>query len=281
MFRIVLYAPDRASATEASNAAFSRIAALDAAMSDYREDSELMILCRKAGGPAVKVSGDLFGILTKAQEFAVRSNGAFDVTVGPLVRLWRRARRTGELPDSASLKQALALTGHGKLHLDPATHSVRLERAGMLLDLGGIAKGFAADEAMHVLEQREIRSALVAAGGDIVVSDPPPQKPGWIIAVGGVTESEPLTLKNAAVSTSGDAGQNVEIGGVRYSHIVDPKTGRAVTGRSSVTVVARDGTTADALATAASVLGPEESIPMLDSIDAVMSKRWSGIVKPK
>jgi FAD:protein FMN transferase len=269
-FKIILYATDDETASRVSNAAFERIAQLDAAMSDYREDSELMSLCRQAGDGPVKVSEDLFRVLSIAQQWARRTNGAFDVTVGPLSQMWRRARRTRELPDVRRLTQARALTGYRKLHLDAAERAVRLDQAGMLLDLGGIAKGFAADEATLVLKQRGIRSSLVAAGGDVVVSDPPPDASGWVISVAPLETSERSTrehllLRNAAVSTSGDAEQYVEIGGVRYSHIIDPRTGVGVTGRSSVTVIAQNGTTSDAVATALSVLGPERGLELIDS----------------
>ena len=245
LFRMVLYARDADAAAQASIAAFGRIAQLDAVLSDYRESSELMSLCRQAGGPPVKVSEDLFRVLWPAQEWAARTNGAFDVTVGALVQLWRRARRTREMPEAQRLAEALALTGYQKLHLDRKTRSARLARRGMRLDLGGIAKGFAADQAMAVLERQGIRAALVAAGGDIVVSDPPPALAGCVIAVAPLDASDPpparrLWLRRAAVSTSGDAEQNVEIGGVRYSHIVDPRTGLGLVGRRSVTVVAPD-----------------------------------------
>ncbi len=269
-FKIILYATDDETASLVSNAAFERIAQLDAAMSDYRENSELMSLCRKAGDGPVKVSEDLFRVLSIAQQWARHTDGAFDITVGPMSQMWRRARRTRELPDARRLIQARALTGYRKLHLDAARREVRMEQAGMLLDLGGIAKGFAADEAAAVLKQRGIHSSLVAAGGDIVVSNPPPDANGWVISVAPLKTSErspreDLLLRNAAVSTSGDAEQYVEIGGVRYSHIINPRTGLGITGRSSVTVVAQDGTTSDAVATALSVLGPERGLAFIDS----------------
>lgn len=290
MFRIVLYAPDADTAGAAADAAFERVAQLDQVLSDYRDSSELMLLCRQAGGPAIEVSDDLFRVLSAAQEVAARSGGAFDVTAGPLVRLWRRARRTGEMPDSQRLAEALALTGYEKLHLDEKTRFVRLDRPRMLLDLGGIAKGFAAEEAMAVLRRHGIRSALVAGGGDIVVSDPPPGRDGWRIAIAGAP-SRNFSLRNAAVSTSGDAEQHVQIKGVRYSHIVDPRTGLGVVGHSSVTVVAPNGTLADALATAAGVLGPERGLELVDSFEgaaalfqsrrSLASKRWNAIVARK
>jgi thiamine biosynthesis lipoprotein len=269
VFRIVLYAEDEAAARKAATAAFQRVAQLDAALSDYKDDSELMRLplAGQVSQP-VPVSDDLYRVLVTAQEIAARTGGAFDVTVGPLVRLWRRARRTGELPDPESLAQARQLTGYTMLRIDPKTRSVLLKRRGMLLDLGGIAKGYAAQEALAVLGRHGIHSALVAAGGDIVTGEPPPGEPGWRVGVGS-PPSQYLSLHHAAVSTSGDAEQHVEIGGVRYSHIVDPRTGLGVTGRSSVTVVAPEGALADALATAASVLEPERALALVDS--------WNGV----
>ncbi len=270
-FRIVLYAPDRTTASRASSAAFERIAELDNIMSDYLPSSELMLLCQQAGGAAVKVSEDLFRLLAKSQEVAKDSDGAFDITVGPVVRLWRRARRQHCLPDAESLAQAAKLVGYHQLLLDLSARTAQLLKPGMLLDLGGIAKGDAADQALLVLKQFSIRSALVAAGGDIAVSGPPPGKTGWRIGIApldspGQPPTRYLLLHDSAVSTSGDAEQHVDIGGIRYSHIVNPKTGLALTGRSSVTVIAPNGITADSLATAVSVLGPKRGLELVDSI---------------
>ncbi len=271
LFKIALYAPDEATAKKAARAAFDRIAELNRIMSDYLATSELMQLCKKAGGEPVRVSAELFDILTKAQEFARLSDGAFDVSVGPVVRLWRRARRTGQLPPMDELAKAVKLVGHANIKLDAKNRTVQLLVAGMLLDLGGIAKGYAAQAALEVLRRHGIRQALVAAGGDIAIGDSPPDARGWKIGIAPLKNpdgppSHYLLLKNAAVSTSGDAEQFVEIGGKRYSHIVDPKTGIGLVGRRSVTVIAKKGTTADALATALCVLGPERGLKVIESV---------------
>src|SRR5207245_2116736 len=148
-------------------------------MSDYQATSELMQLCAKAGGDPAPVSEELFFVLSKAQEVSKLSDGAFDVTVGPVVKLWRRARRTQKLPDPDQLAKALELVGYEKMHLDSKKRTVKLDKAGMQLDLGGIAKGYAGDEAQAVLKKHGITRALVAAGGDIVVSGAPPDTDGW------------------------------------------------------------------------------------------------------
>jgi thiamine biosynthesis lipoprotein len=273
LFKIVFYASNAPSALRASQAAFDRIAELDRIMSDYQPSSELMQVSQQAGGPPARISDDLYRVLSAAQEIAQRSEGAFDITVGPVVRLWRRARRQHELPDPTRLAQALELVGYGKLRLDVRARTAQLLKPGMLLDLGGIGKGYAADETLRLLKQHGINRALVAAGGDIALGEPPPHAaaPGWTIAVASLDSpaQEPkryVTLRNAGISTSGDLEQHVDIDGTRYSHIVDPKTGRAKTGRVSVTVIAPDDTTADALATAVCVLGLERGLKLIKSM---------------
>ena len=276
-FEIILYAPDEATARQASQAAFARIASLDASMSDYREASELMRLCAKAGGPPVRVSDELFFVLKRAEEVARRSGGAFDVTVGPVVRLWRRARRTQKLPERDQLARALALVGYKNVRLAARARTVQLLKAGMRLDLGGIGKGYTADEALKELAKHGVTRALVAAGGDVAVSGPPPGAEGWSIAVArlaGVEKSPPgkLVLHDAAVSTSGDASRGVEIDGKRYSHIVDPRTGIGLIGRMGVTVVAPDGITADSLTKVVAVLGPDKGIPIIQQTPGVSAR---------
>jgi thiamine biosynthesis lipoprotein len=287
-FRIVLYARTEAIARRAAQTAFNRIARLDAIMSDYNQSSELNRLCHKAVKKPIRISRDLFRVLIYSQQLAARTGGAFDVTVGVITRLWRRARRTNEMPGKEKIAQALALTGYNKLYLDANRQTAWLERAGMLLDLGGIAKGFAADEAMRVLKSLGIRSALVAAGGDIVVSNAPPNKNGWLVEVASLkapaqTEMTNLLLNNAAVSTSGDAEQFIEFDGVRFSHIIDPQTGIGLKGQSSVTVVARKGIDSDALATAVSVLGNDAGLRLIDATQGtaalIVKKNEQGLLE--
>jgi thiamine biosynthesis lipoprotein len=258
--RLVVYAPDQKTAEDACAAAFARIAALDSIMSDYRRDSELMRLCDKAGGPPVRVSPELFTVLRRAQRVSQESGGTFDVTVGPLVALWRRARKTAILPDPAEIERARELVGWQKMQLDERARTVRLAVRGMKLDLGGIGKGYADDEAQHVLKQHGITRALVDMGGDMVVSGPPPGTTGWKIRVPNAGNDQgpaDLQLANQAISTSGDTEQFVVIGGRRYSHIVDPRTGQALTNRVQVTLLAPNGLTADPLTKAMSMLGEE------------------------
>jgi thiamine biosynthesis lipoprotein len=269
LVRLVLYAPDAAAAESAAKRAFDRIRALDAALSDYRDASELNEVSRRAGGAPVEVSEDLFRVLAGARQFARASGGAFDATAGPLSVLWRDARRRGVLPVPARVAAARALVGSDKLEADERGRTIRLRHRGMQLDVGGIAKGFAADEAAAALRACGIRSALVAAGGDIVVMAAPPGSGGWRVAVASIEgPNQPpagyLTLRDAAVSTSGDAEQYMVVDGVRYSHIFDPRTGRALVGRRSVTVVAANGMSSDALATAVSVMGSARGTRLVD-----------------
>jgi thiamine biosynthesis lipoprotein len=268
--RIILYAPDEKTAKKAARAAFARIAELNAIMSDYQPTSELMRLCEKAGGAPVEVSIDLFEVLKKSEEFSRMTDGAFDVTISPVVRLWRRARRTGEMPKAEDIKRALALVDYHKIKLEPKGRTVQLLLMGMLLDLGGIAKGYAADAALAVLRQHGIMRALVQLGGDIAVSDPPPDAAGWKVGIAPLKNPAApperyLLLRNAGVSTAGDAEQFVEINGKRYSHIIDPKTGIGLVGRRSVTVIAPNATTSDGLDTAICVMGVQRGLKLIES----------------
>lgn len=258
--RIVLYAPDLEIAERATIAAFHRFAELEDILSDYRPSSELMRLCQKAGGSPVPISPELFLVLEKAQEVSAKSNGAFDVTVSPLVRLWRKARKTGVLPLQKEIDAAKKLVGWKYLKLDKAHQTAQLLKPKMLLDLGGIAKGYACDEAILALKKNGVTHALVEAGGDIAVSEPPPGQLGWRIEVehpDPKSEFRLLTVSNCGVSTSGDTMQFVDIEGKRYSHIVDPKTGYGLTTHIAVTVIAPRGLLSDALSTTLSVVGAE------------------------
>ena len=286
-FKILLYCADEGAARRASRAAFDRVARLDSALSDYDPESELSRLAASAGGPAVVVGTDLFGVLKASRDWYDRTGGLLDPTIAPVGRLWRRARREHRLPDPAKVADALPLVGMDKLILDESARTVTLTRPGMKLDVGGIAKGLAAQAAIDVLREQGVDRALVAGAGDIVVSGPPPGTEGWTIGVATLEPSkeEPeiyLSLRDCATSTSGDAERFVVIDGRRYSHIIDPRTGRAVEDRASVTVVAPDGTTADALETAVYMMGPEKGLAWIDSIPgaaAVYTRDEGGTVR--
>jgi thiamine biosynthesis lipoprotein len=275
LFRIVLYAKDAETARRASEAAFARVKKLNATLSDYEATSEINRLT--ANGPSdngVKVSPELWTLLSRGQRLSEQTDGAFDVTIGPYSRLWRRARRQKELPSAERMAEAKPLVGYRHLALiaehdnESQSGRVRVRKENMRLDLGGIAKGFAADAALAVLRTAGIDRAMVAASGDMAFGEPPPGESGWRIGIAPLSAesdkpSQYLRLAKCGVSTSGDAFQHVEIAGKRYSHIIDPRTGIGLTEQSSVTIVAPDATTADSLATAISVLGEENAPPLL------------------
>ena len=298
LFTITLYARDESIARAAAEAAFRRVSELDDVMSDYQADSELMRLSEQQPGLPVHVSAELFAVLEQAQRVSKLSRGAFDVTIGPCVRLWRFSRKRKTLPDPGELAAARQAVGYSKLHLDARHQTVTLLAPNMRLDLGGIAKGYAADKALELLKGRGCNRALVAASGDIAIGDPPPGHKGWRIAISGVEADSAhtgpaLLLRNAAVSTSGDAEQFVEINGTRYSHILDPATGLGLSRAIQATVIAPNATLSDALATSVCILGPASGSKLVESLpgaatcifwkdDAGMnskvSSRWNGFV---
>ncbi len=270
-FELVVFAETEDHAAKALTSGFQRIAKLNAVMSDYVAESELSCLSRTSPSQSpAAVSIDLFTVLASAQRLSERTSGAFDVTVGPLTKLWRRAHRRREFPDGDLLQTARDSTGFKNLTLDATMRTAQLRLAKMRLDLGGIAKGYAADEALKAIGKHGITRALVNAGGDVVTGDPPPGELGWRVGVASRERDRPpvefLLIANQAVATSGDVWQHVEIDGVRYSHILDPHTGLGLTTQSSVTVVAPIGMDADSLASAISVLGVEKGLKLIESL---------------
>ncbi|MBL9136374.1 MAG: FAD:protein FMN transferase [Verrucomicrobiales bacterium] len=269
-FRMVVYATNEALAQRAVEQAFARIVDLNRIFSDYDPESEVSRLCHETPvGAEALVSGEMALVIDRSQLLAKASDGAFDITVGPLVNLWRRARRHKELPPPHLLSEARARVGWHHLRVDRRRSMVTFGVADMRLDFGGIAKGYAADEALRVLREHGFPKALVAAAGDVAVGDAPPGQPGWRIDVGGggaAGSPPPRTalLVNAAIGTSGDAFQFLDIDGVRYSHILDPRNGLGVTNRCQVTVIAKDGLTSDSLGTAVSVLGPAAGLRLIE-----------------
>ena len=265
-FRIVLYAPDKTLADAAAEAAYARIKQLNDILSDYDTDSELSRLSQTSGsGRAVPVGADLWRMLERSQQVARETEGAFDITCGPVVSLWRKARREQRLPDPEKLAVALRAVGYEKMRLDPKRRTAELLVPYMRLDLGSLAKPYAVDEALRILRERGIRSALVAGSGDMVVGAPPPGARGWRIELAPLDAADApppqfVLLRNQALATSGDVFQHVEINGVRYSHIVNPKTGLGLTDHSLVVVIAGDCQTANAVSTSAGLLGLERAL---------------------
>lgn len=259
-FAVTCHGSDEAAAKAAADEAFAEGEKINAVASDYLADSELMRL--PAGGPAVEVSPLLAELLEVSLATAARCDGAFDPTLGPLTALWRESRRTGELPAEEDRAAALAACGWSELEVDAKARKVRLKKPGMRLDLGGIAKGFAADRMFEVMKSHGFARTCIAAGGDLRLGDPPPGKAGWRVGLKTFDREQPeevVELSNCAVSTSGDLHQFVEIGGKRYSHIVDPRTGLGRTERVAVSVIAPTATASDALATACCVAGAEQA----------------------
>lgn len=262
-FRLVMYANSENQAHKAANQAFAAVDCMNASMSDYLPESELSRLCNAAGsGQSIRVSNDLWQILKLSKGFSRQTNGAFDATVGPLTRLWRRARNLKELPDSMRIEAARQLVGFQNMVFKKGK-KIALNTVGMRLDLGGIAQGFAADRCLKILRKNGIHRALADAGGDIALGDAPPGKSGWAIEIPadqneGATSSRTLTtlrLTNCGITTSGATYRYLEVDGRRYSHIVDPRSGWGLTHHILVTIQAPNATKADAWATAISVLG--------------------------
>jgi thiamine biosynthesis lipoprotein len=272
-FRVVVYSADRGAADRAADAAYARVDQLNAALSDYEPNSEISRLSQRTStGPMsepIAVGDDLWRVLERAQSIAEQSDGAFDVTVGPLVRLWHRARELRELPTPERLEKTRPSIGYRFVRLDPQKHTVQLLAPRMRLDVGGLALGYIADQAVAAAAAAGAPAALVDAGGEISVGDPPPGEDGWLVAIQSLKNPDELTgqhvrIRHACVTSSGDTRRFIEIGGVRYSHIIDPRTGLGLTRRIGATVVSTDGMIADALDTAVCVLGPEKGIDLID-----------------
>ena len=256
--RLVLYAPDRETGVRAARAAFAKVATLDSLLSSYRSDSQLMRVNRQAAEQPVPVSYHLFAILERGQDIARRSGGALDVTAGPLIQLWRKARRTRRLPDPSTLQDAKDRVGWEHLALNEEKQTVVFKRDGMGLNLGGVAKGYILGEVREVLVEHGLSRVLVEAGGDLVAGAAPPNTPGWTVDIPHRTtedSSRVITVAHSAVATSGDAVQYVKIDGTRYSHVINPRTGLGLTAQPTTTVVAPTGILADALATTVGILG--------------------------
>jgi FAD:protein FMN transferase len=257
-FIIVCYTDDQEVAKIAAESAFVIGEKMNAMASDYMPSSELNQLVGKPINTPIPLTPLFYEILNDSREMAVATHGCFDPTLGPLTKLWRETRRNKQLPDSEKLAAARSAVGWEKFTLDKKTQSVTLLNKNMSFDLGGIAKGYVADLMLESLVAAGLKQSMITAGGDIRLGEPPPGREGWNVAVRTFEPAKPddiLTLSNAAISTSGDLYQSVEIDGVNYSHILNPKTGLGLTQRIAATVIADQAKLSDAIATAACVMG--------------------------
>jgi len=261
VFTITLYAEDEPTADKAADAALDRVERINALASDYLPESELSRFNKTPANMPFPLSPDLFSLIHLSLQVARESEGAFDITAAYAVQQWRRARRQKKLPTPEETRHAVAMTDYRQLALDAKARTLTKLKPGLLIDLGGIGKGYAADEALKVLRTHGITQAVVAASGDLSIGDPPPGKAGWDITLRTFEAPEEkdrrlhLTLKNCGCSTSGDLHQFLELDGRRYSHIIDPKTGLGLTTRIACTVIAPDATTSDMWDTAGCILG--------------------------
>ena len=274
---VVAVAEDSGTAKKCVEAALEEIHKVDVLMSDYKSDSEISRANREAFEKAVKVSETTYEVLQRSVEFSKMTGGAFDITVGPLVALFRNAKASKIAPSEEQIAMARSKVGFEKLKLDSENMTVQFSDKGMLLDLGGIAKGYAIDKAIEAALRCGAIGAMVDIGGDVRCFGLPPKgKDHWLIglqdpnsAIEGIEGGGlllVLKITNAAVATSGDYQQFVIIEGKRYSHIMDRRTGTSAEGLSSVTIIADNATDADALATSVSVMGAEKGLALIEKL---------------
>jgi thiamine biosynthesis lipoprotein len=268
---ITLIGDDEETIRKAALQAFQEIKRIEYLMSPLVESSDVSRINRSAGNDGVRVSPETMEVIKKAQEVSKLSEGAFDITVGPLVQLWRRARERGMPPEMTEIKETLSLVNFKNLKTSYGG-KVLLKRQGMAIDLGGIAKGYAVDRAFELLKSLGYRNLVVNAGGDLRVGGSKPEGP-WSVGIQHPKGPEKImariSVTDLAVATSGDYEKFFIHQGKRYHHILNPKTGFPAEGCQNVTVLHKEGTMADALATAIFVLGPEKGYALCQRLEGM------------
>jgi len=274
-FTIILYHSDSLQARQATYECFFLVDSLNNIFSDYSSVSEINKLTAQGLSSYQPVSDELLYIIVQSKDAWQKSSKTFDITIGALTQLWRKARSEKTIPTESEIKKAKLETGFEKLNIKTSSKTVSFNTNGVRLDFGGIVKGYAAQKVIDHLKTKNITSALADAGGDIVMSDPPPGKEGWAIAI-NLPEQEnelwdkKLELKNCSVATSGDVYRYTIYNGKKYSHIIDPRTGYGVTSQRNVTVISKDGTEADWLATACSILPIKKALKLVKKEKAAL-----------
>ena len=266
-FNIIFYHADSAEAVMLAKECFLVVDSLNIIFSDYSSESEVGKLALQKNLTDINVSDELFSMLKRSKDAWERSGKTFDITIGALTQLWRKAKKENRFPSEAEIKEAKDLTGFKNLIINERSKTISFKKPGIRFDFGGIVPGYAAQRVIDFLKTKNINIALVDASGDIVMSDAPPGKDGWTIGI-NLPENEneiwdkKLELKNFAVSTSGDVYRYTIHNGKKYSHIIDPKTGYGVTSQRNVTVITKYGADADWLATACSILSTKKALAL-------------------
>jgi thiamine biosynthesis lipoprotein len=272
--RVVVVTPNRDRGLNAIRRAFECIDNIESLMSDFKPDSQLSQVNQRAFLEPVAVEDDLFEVLTASVEYSRLSEGAFDVPIGPVVQLWRVEKQTGVPPSLEALAKAKEAVGWKNLILDPSTKTVRFAREGMHLDLGGIAKGFAVDKAIDVLQQAGMAGGMVDIGGNIRCFGKAANRAlHWQIGLQDPRHDQnilmTLNMDGRAVATSGDYRRYAVVNGQKLSHIINPATAQSSQTLSSVTIIAASAMQADALSTAVTVLEEENGLELIETIPNV------------
>lgn len=259
-FEIVAYGPERARLAEAAEAAFKEIDRLDRQMSNYSDASELTYINRNAAREDVIVEKELFDFLKLSFDYSRNTGGTFDITVGPLMKAWGFFDKNGRVPNAGELRSVMSRVGFKHVLLDERTHTVRFDREGVELDLGGIAKGYAVDRAAEILRASGVTSAFITSGSSSICAiGLPPGRTAWRVEVSDPLDRshkiEAIELKDQSISTSGCHEKTFEADGKNYCHIMDPRIGRPIEGLLSATVITQTGVEAEALSKALMVMG--------------------------
>ncbi len=263
VYTVVAYGPDARALPRIVEAAFDEVDRIDRLMSHYKPESPLSRLNREAARGPVAVDPELFAFLAECLRYSRESEGAFDITVGPLMKAWGFFRGESRVPEAGEIAEMLGRVGYRHVTLRADGRTVQFDRAGVELDLGGIAKGYAVDRVVELLRRHEVRAALVSAGGSTIYGlGAPPGREGWEVGIQDPIDprriARKVLLKDRALSVAGIREKSFEAGGVTYAHIMDPRTGRPVSDMLSVAVLAGRGTAGDALDDAFFVLGVEK-----------------------
>lgn len=270
LIRVELWADDTAAGEAAIDAVMDEMRRIDREMSPFKPESELSRINREAADHPVPISAEMFDILSRSIEFSKLSGGAFDITFSSVGYMYDYRRHIK--PTDAEIAKALPGINYRHILLDAEHRTVKFSRHGVRIDLGGIGKGYAVDNCIALLRKRGIAHALVTAGGDSRVLGDREGRP-WMVGIRDPRRKDNveavIPLTNAAISTSGDYERYFEVNGVRYHHIINPKTGKSATGVHSVSVIGPDATTTDGLTKPVFILGPEKGLKLIESIPGV------------